>query len=183
MGSKVIGFRLPDDLAMELEAKAAEHGQTMGEFVKKLVDDTLYPAKSMLGDVNIPVVKGSVVEEGSAKVDELQALVERCGKNLIELMNRLDAGDLSVKQLGASVDGLWDSLMRMGETVSKNAEFYNKNHAKLHICPDCGASLHLHRLEGQSWHLECVECGYYSPNYKATVWKKKPGNHPIPVGQ
>jgi len=43
MGSKVIGFRVPDDLAEELERFSSEHGQTTGEFLRKLVDDTLYP--------------------------------------------------------------------------------------------------------------------------------------------
>ena len=42
MGSKVIGFRVPDDLAEELERFSSERGQTTSEFLRKLVDDTLY---------------------------------------------------------------------------------------------------------------------------------------------
>ena len=42
-GSKLIGVRMPDDLAQELEAKAAEQGLSTSEFLRKLVDDALYP--------------------------------------------------------------------------------------------------------------------------------------------
>lgn len=43
MGSKVIGFRVPDDLAEELDRACAERGQTTGEVLRRLVDDMLYP--------------------------------------------------------------------------------------------------------------------------------------------
>jgi len=43
MGSKVIGFRVPDDLAVELDRVSGERGMTTADFLRKLVDDTLYP--------------------------------------------------------------------------------------------------------------------------------------------
>jgi hypothetical protein len=43
MGSKLIGFRIADDLAQEVEAKAAERGLSTSEFLRELVDNCLYP--------------------------------------------------------------------------------------------------------------------------------------------
>ena len=44
MASKVIGFRLPEDLAVQLEKVSEERGMTVTEFMRILVDETLYPA-------------------------------------------------------------------------------------------------------------------------------------------
>lgn len=44
MASKVIGFRLPEDMADELEKVSEERGMTVTEFMRILVDETLYPA-------------------------------------------------------------------------------------------------------------------------------------------
>ncbi len=44
MASKVIGFRVPEDLAEELEKVSEERGMTVTEFMRILVDETLYPA-------------------------------------------------------------------------------------------------------------------------------------------
>ncbi len=43
MGSKVIGFRVPNDLAVEFEQFCKGAGKTTGEVLRKLVDDMLYP--------------------------------------------------------------------------------------------------------------------------------------------
>lgn len=43
MGSKVIGFRVPDDLAVEFEQFCEGAEKTTGEVLRKLVDDMLYP--------------------------------------------------------------------------------------------------------------------------------------------
>lgn len=43
MASKVIGFRVPEDIALELERVSEERGVKVGEFLRALVDDTLYP--------------------------------------------------------------------------------------------------------------------------------------------
>ncbi len=53
------------------------------------------------------------------------------------------------------------------DVLNHNFEVYNGKLAKLHLCPDCGRSLHMHLLDGGSWHLECVHCGYCSVDYKA----------------
>ena len=43
MASKVLGFRVPVDLAEELERISRENGMTTTDFLRKLVDDALYP--------------------------------------------------------------------------------------------------------------------------------------------
>ena len=43
MGSRVIGFRVPDDLAEEFDQYCDGAGKTTGEVLRKLVDDMLYP--------------------------------------------------------------------------------------------------------------------------------------------
>jgi hypothetical protein len=48
VGSKLIGFRLDNDLAEEIEAKAAEKGQSTSELLRELVDELLYPSRAEL---------------------------------------------------------------------------------------------------------------------------------------
>jgi len=43
MGSKVVGFRCPNDLAEEFEQFCETAGKTTGEVLRKLVDDLIYP--------------------------------------------------------------------------------------------------------------------------------------------
>ena len=49
MASKVIGFRVPEDIAEELEKVSEERGTTVTEFMRSLVDETLYPASDNKG--------------------------------------------------------------------------------------------------------------------------------------
>ena len=59
MASKVIGFRVPEDIALELERVSEERGIKVSEFLRALVDDTLYPPA-------IPKVE----EESNNTIDE-----------------------------------------------------------------------------------------------------------------
>ena len=45
MGSKVIGFRLPGDMAEELEKESQNRGITPSDFLRGLVDEALYPIR------------------------------------------------------------------------------------------------------------------------------------------
>ena len=83
MASKVIGFRLPEDLAVQLEKVSEERGMTVTEFMRILVDETLYPATD-----NKDLEKSSTVtleqlqslkkeqEELTTKVQNLSPLVD-----------------------------------------------------------------------------------------------------------
>jgi hypothetical protein len=117
MGSKMVGFRVADNIGGEIERAAGERGQTTAEFLRKLVDNELYPGKN---------------EKGA---------------------NMSQPDPEALQSLGEWVDGLSQDIV------------------KLHVCPDCEHSLHVHRLEG-SWHLECLVCGFYTVNYKYPKWKE-----------
>ena len=120
-------------------------------------------------------------------IDTLEAYINHQVGHIVELNQKYDDlramlnnFDMAIKRMGNSSQLQWENAINAIDSIdTANA----KKFGKLHICPDCGAALHLHRLENQGniWHLECVSCGYYSPNYKATPWKDKPGKHPIPV--
>lgn len=46
MGSKIITFRVPDDLYEEFGSKCEEEGHNPSEKLRQFVDDYLYPPKS-----------------------------------------------------------------------------------------------------------------------------------------
>jgi len=73
MGSKLIGFRLDNDLAEEIEAKAAEKGQSTSELLRELVDELLYPSRAELeSPEQLYGVKGTeqLVELVNAQIKE-----------------------------------------------------------------------------------------------------------------
>jgi len=61
MGTKVIGVRVPDDLAGEFERYCDDSGQTIGQVLRKAIDDILYPPKAK-----------AILESGNAEVDQLK---------------------------------------------------------------------------------------------------------------
>ncbi|MFC2001575.1 hypothetical protein ACFLUZ_03605 [Chloroflexota bacterium] len=84
MASKVIGFRIPEDVAEELEKVSEEHGMTVAEFMRSLVDETLYPATENKGQENGDIVTREQVESLSNahrdltdKVQDLSTRVDR----------------------------------------------------------------------------------------------------------
>ena len=99
----------------------------------------------------------------------------------IEEMERKSEDDLN--SLAAVVNIHRDSFNRDLAALQSRIDQIQRMVSKLHVCPDCGASLHLHRLEKDSWHLECLLCGYYSVNCKYPKWKEQSGKHPIPLKQ
>jgi len=116
--------------------------------------------------------------------------VEKNNDNIANLTNRYNTLKLSVDSFTNALNG----LSNWSETQWKNAlnviatvDIANsKKLSKLHICPDCGAPLHLHRVgehinkltgetiwSGDSWHLECIQCGYCTTDYKYPKWKEQ----------
>jgi len=132
-------------------------------------------------------ITNEVLTEIYADMDTMEAHINHYVGHIVELKHQYDElrtmlnnFDMAINRLSNSSQLQWENaIAAIDLSDASNA----KKFGKLHICPDCGAALHLHRLENQGniWHLECVSCGYYSPNYKATVWKDKPGKHPVPV--
>ena len=64
MGSKVIGFRVSDDLALEFKQFCEGAGKTTGEVLRKLVDDMLYP------------------KSGRERIEERRERIEERGEDL-----------------------------------------------------------------------------------------------------
>ena len=73
MGSRVIGFRIPEDVAEELEKVSEERGMKIAEFMRSLVDETLYPASDNNGQE----------KDDSVTLEQLESLTNE-HKNLVD---------------------------------------------------------------------------------------------------
>jgi Zn ribbon nucleic-acid-binding protein len=139
--------------------------------------------KSQAGEA----ITNEVLDEIYNDMDTMEAYINHQVGHIVELKHQYDDlkamlnnFDMAIKRLSNVSQLQWENaISAIDLSDASNAKKFDK----LHICPDCGAALHLHRFENQGniWHLECVSCGYYSQNYKAPVWKDKPGKHPFPV--
>ncbi len=78
MASKVIGFRVPEDIAEELEKVSEERGMTVAKLMRSLVDETLYPASDNNGqekdDSAIREQLESLATEHKNLVDQVESL-------------------------------------------------------------------------------------------------------------
>lgn len=78
MASKVIGFRIPEDVAEELEKVSEERGMKIAEFMRSLVDETLYPASDNNGQK----------KDGSVILEQLESLANE-HKDLVDQVESL----------------------------------------------------------------------------------------------
>ncbi len=78
MASKVIGFRVPEDVAEKLEEVSEERGMTVTEFMRSLVDETLYPASDNKGQE----------KDDSVTLEQLESLANE-HKNLVDQVQSL----------------------------------------------------------------------------------------------
>ena len=85
MASKVIGFRVPEDMAEELEKVSEERGMTVAKFMRSLVDETLYPATENKGQKNGDSV---TLEQLESLANEHKDLVDQV-ESLYLLMNHI----------------------------------------------------------------------------------------------
>lgn len=204
MPTKMISFRIPEDLATELDTVATEEGKTISEFVRDLVDARLYPSKGS----QPTLLKGkdfSVdTEELLGNVATLNEEVDKYDEKLTDLTKRFDVlqqdvdrriieahGDISdvdtkAYNLKDKCEGLEKWMNRIIEEFKTIMAGYDGKLLKLHICPECGKSLHVHKIrepssktmEGKliedkgAWHLECIHCGFYTTNYQYPKWKE-----------
>jgi len=135
MGSKVIGFRVPSDLAEELERVSGERGMTTADLLRKLVDDVLYPSNrersSTMSDAATKEQLNNLEETRASLVDELHALsnqVDKLGEEL-ELArvtkSMLEANEAEVAKVVALADKVdeWkDSHNKLARVVNDNVE-------------------------------------------------------------
>lgn len=69
MSSKVIGFRVPEDIAEKLEKVSEEHGITVAEFLRSLVDEALYPGTQLHDKENDDITREQVESLSNAHRD------------------------------------------------------------------------------------------------------------------
>jgi len=150
VGSKVIGFRVPGDLAEELERISGEHGLTTAEFLRKLIDDTLYPSNreqsAALSDTLVEEQIGSLEDMQSQITDEFGNLSSQI-ENLTEKIGQLEAkNSLSPEQiaminasanLASRVKDLEQRQENMGLVLDQNA---NKIQGAVVMVQDFGDS-------------------------------------------
>ena len=103
MGSKVIGFRIPEDVAEELEKVSEERGMTVTEFMRSLVDETLYPASDNNGqeegDKVSPEQLESLANEHKDLVDQVESLSVLINHIGMKIAKYETEGILSSKQV------------------------------------------------------------------------------------
>ena len=138
------------------------------------------------GEVSLSEVLSDTVEDVSLLEESLKHYTE----HIAELFSKYDALKVSIDSYNNTLNRLsnwseaqWKNALGVIATVDAAN---TKKFSKLHICPDCGAPLHLHRVgehvnkslgdgiwSGDSWHLECVQCGYCTTDYKYPKWKEQ----------
>ena len=108
MASKVIGFRVPEDVAEELEKVSEECGMTVTEFMRSLVDETLYPSTENKGNVETATNAREQLEllanEHKDLVDQVQGLSDLINHIRVKIAKYETEGILSPKQVETMQD-------------------------------------------------------------------------------
>ncbi|MDP2919435.1 MAG: hypothetical protein Q8O43_04360 [Dehalococcoidia bacterium] len=145
MGSRVVGFRVPDDLAEELERVSDERGQTTAEFLRKLVDDALYPSKSAAtlkdedgDDVTLSDLYEQLqgheanIKENYSDIAALQKGIKTLGERLDKLDGLRNTDTSSIVRM---VNDLHESqlkgLLNLTKTVDTNAKVHRSEIEKI----------------------------------------------------
>ncbi len=193
----MVGFRIPDDQYDEIEKIASERGQTIAEFLRKIVDNELYPNKADLQDEGVNLVQR--VDDLETNMEEIYGKEDGDGTDglLADIGTRIETLEASLKTINGELNSKQDSLKDLvnefndkvaqltdkiddiTDFIKRSTEIFNARTKKLHLCPDCGSQLHLHSLDDNSWQLECFVCGYFSPTFETTKWKEKAGKNPV----
>lgn len=143
MASKVIGFRVPEDIALELERVSEERGVKVGEFLRVLVDDTLYPpVTSKVEEENNTAVNekleslSNTYQDLTDKVQELSHLVNRIGEKIAgyelkgilspktaEKIREIETNKSNIDSLKNEVDTIIISLEAADKNIGNFSEF------------------------------------------------------------
>jgi len=139
MGSKVIGFRVPDDLAEGLERASDERGQTVGEFLRKLVDDFLYPGSGRdrleeRGKVEAHEDLSGVMIRLDALAQQLKGFDERL--ELVQVDRGLTEADKehydgALVELESGLAKLKGGVNKLVQTVNNNVAVCNDHFVKV----------------------------------------------------
>lgn len=135
MASKVIGFRVPEDLAEELKRICEQRGMTVAEFLRSLVDETLYPGAQVHEDESDNVTRQQVESLSSAhrdlanKVQDLSAKVDRVTSKVAgyELKGILSPDIVEKIQEIEKINSNKDNLKSEVDTLTIKFEAAEKN--------------------------------------------------------
>ena len=108
MASKVIGFRVPEDIATQLEKTSEENGMTVAEFMRRLVDETLYPSTDNKGRENSDIVIAqqmqSLTHEQERFSNQVQNLADLIDNTVAKIETYETEGILGPKQVETMQD-------------------------------------------------------------------------------
>jgi len=147
MGSRVVGFRVPEDLAEELEKVSNERGQSTAEFLRKLVDDALYPSKDREDDdaLSASEVVGNLVDDIKSHdeaIHDFQEVLKTQSERLDKLVCQQNADTQAITQLGEKHENLWGIMHHMTEMNDEHKKVCDRDQGKLHkMIEDLGEGL------------------------------------------
>ncbi len=136
MATKMMNVRLPEDMAEELEKVCDEAGQTLSEFVRKLIDDKLYPGTN---DKAVPATmdfggKATLNEEVQSKVYAISEEVAeaKVAKLKEELTGKIEKSVTGTSEVNKNYyESVWNTLTKTIGLLHQKIEEYDKNNKKL----------------------------------------------------
>jgi archaellum component FlaC len=164
MASKTVGVRIPVDVNEELERVAAKHGQSVTQFLRQLIDDTLFPPKSK-GETAALLDESTPKKANEVGIDKLHKEIE----TLSDMLEESNAADYeNLKKLAEKVDGLAelhgelsDALPTLNDRVVKLEQTVGALHSDYAILREnLSESLHEQLKEHErqlDWLFELVD--------------------------
>lgn len=153
MSSKVIGFRVPEDIAEELEKVSKEHGTTIADFLRSLVDETLYPSTNLHDKENDDITReqmeslSNAHRDLTADVQKLSVVVDRIeakiagyeingihSPNMVEAIQEIEAIKSNTKKLVDKVDTLsikLESAQNDIMSINRHEESLDRSYTEL----------------------------------------------------
>jgi chromosome segregation ATPase len=126
MGTKMVNIRLQDDVAAELSSVVDEKGITITEFIRKLIDEALYPSKKEA----VATLWDSAGEELKAKVEELDSEVSQMMEDLTDGTAARDEKfaelKTSVTQIGEKSEDIRRNLAALDVVYNQTIENFDK---------------------------------------------------------
>lgn len=125
------------------------------------------------------------LNELSSRLEEAEGLAQYANEQVEQISEKVKEFSEQLKELQSSGGAATEQrkVVELQEQVNAFAQGFAedvrqiKEETKLrvtglHLCPDCGAALHMHHQDN-SFHLECVNCGFCSQDYDYPEWKEQ----------
>lgn len=111
---------------------------------------------------------GEVIEQVGSEVAAIKQQLKQLAEQPLEQPDLALVGGL--EQRVSELESDYRADQKFAVTFAKQVDPLKAKVLKLHLCPDCGAPLHIHHYE-KRFHLECLECGFCSSDYEYPKWK------------